>query len=287
MKYAEVVIVAGLAAALMMMPACGGPALPSEEEAADLIADELAEAFEELNIDIDLDEDDIEGIEIGPLEGETCEVEFRIEAEGLSDRKVTIDLTYDADDAEWGIRAREARKIARRLLGTEEGREPPEPDAGAEETEPVEREDEVAEGDRTPLTREEPQAEPTESEVDPGGPCANAIPVSGGRAAGTASGIDRLYYSFVIERADIYSIFTENGVDTVGELLDENCSLIDLDDDSGPNANFLINQYLTPGTYYVAVRGYSALSRGEFTLRIFRGAVATDSSDEEPEPGPR
>ena len=157
MKCAEAVIVAGLAAALLMMTAaCGGPALPSEEEAADLIADELAEAFEELNYAIDLDEDDIEGVEIGPLEGEVCEVEFSVEAEGLSDRKLAIDVTYDAADAEWRIRAREARKIARRLLGTEEERQPPEPVAGAEDAETVEREEEPAEETRVP---EQPEPE--------------------------------------------------------------------------------------------------------------------------------
>ena len=84
-------------------------------------------------------------------------------------------------------------------------------------------------------------------------------------------GTNREIFRFEVAEPDAYTITTSGLLDTVGELLDSNCSTIAINDDGGQRTNFLISRRLNPDTYYVSVRGYSPSQRGQYVLLIFRG----------------
>ncbi len=101
--------------------------------------------------------------------------------------------------------------------------------------------------------------------------CTNAQPLAvGGYVSGSARGTALLYYRVRVSVANTYRIFTLGSVDTVGQLLDADCTEIVRNDDDGEGANFLIERQLQPGTYYVSVRGFSDSTSGPFTLYVER-----------------
>jgi hypothetical protein len=74
------------------------------------------------------------------------------------------------------------------------------------------------------------------------------------------------------------NIGTASGIDTYGHLYDAGCGQIAENDDGGDATNFLINQALTAGTYYIAVRHLST-GTGDYTLNLSfddAGLTATD-----------
>ncbi len=104
-----------------------------------------------------------------------------------------------------------------------------------------------------------------------GAGCSNALSIpAGARASGSVRGRTLQYFSFEVNNADSYRIYTTGSADTVGQLLDSYCQVIAEDDDGGDGLNFLIGRFLSPGTYYVSVRGYGESASGEFDLRIER-----------------
>ena len=96
-----------------------------------------------------------------------------------------------------------------------------------------------------------------------------ATPVRAGQAvAGETRGTDPIRYSFLVESAGVYRVYTTGGTNTVGRLTDWACRLLAEDDDSGGGANFLIERELEPGMHFLELRGYYTDRSGPFTLRI-------------------
>ena len=103
------------------------------------------------------------------------------------------------------------------------------------------------------------------------GDCSNATPVATGPATQQLmSGGARQVFAFTVSVADTYQITTTGDLDTLGALYSSNCSTMAEDDDGGSNYNFLIQYDLTPGDYYVSVRGYDQDQSGPFNLMIYR-----------------
>jgi len=102
-----------------------------------------------------------------------------------------------------------------------------------------------------------------------GGGCGSATAIAVGEPVnGYISGRTTYYYRFDIAAPGIYRLWTASSTDTVGTLLDGNCEEISGDDDGGIDTNFLIQERLSQGTYYIAVRGYGDRVSGPFTLYV-------------------
>ena len=68
----------------------------------------------------------------------------------------------------------------------------------------------------------------------------------------------------------VYTDYTEDLLDTYGELLDADCNVITTDDDHGRGYNFQIGWYLeSAGTYYVRVSSYHDLLTGGYELQVW------------------
>ena len=86
-------------------------------------------------------------------------------------------------------------------------------------------------------------------------------PASGTPPSRTA---DEDLFKLVLDTAAEVVVYTTGGVDTVGELLDEEgATTLGTDDDSGDDTNFLIRAELEAGTYYIRVKGYQIGPRPE------------------------
>ncbi len=68
-------------------------------------------------------------------------------------------------------------------------------------------------------------------------------------------------------------VFTEGTSDTYGHLYDADSDEIARNDDDGAGTNFLIDETLAAGTYYVMVRGYEG-QPGDYTLILGEGGDA-------------
>jgi hypothetical protein len=75
-------------------------------------------------------------------------------------------------------------------------------------------------------------------------------------------------FSFDVEQEGYYRIAAGGEHDTVGILLDGECEKITEEEYGGEGDNFVINQKLEPGTYYIAVRCYDDEETGAFTLTV-------------------
>lgn len=69
---------------------------------------------------------------------------------------------------------------------------------------------------------------------------------------------DRDYFRFSVTSTQNIVAASAGSTDVVCELLAANGGLITSDDDSGGNSQFRIARQLTPGTYFLAVRGYGS-----------------------------
>ena len=90
----------------------------------------------------------------------------------------------------------------------------------------------------------------------------------GGEVALTISGESKAYYRVEIAAPGLYEIYTEGETDTIGELLDANCTLMREDDDGGEGSNFRISAELEAGVYYISVRGRVEGDEGFAMLRV-------------------
>ena len=63
-------------------------------------------------------------------------------------------------------------------------------------------------------------------------------------------------------------VYSSGQTDTFGTLLDAGCNELDTDDDGGASRNFRIQRVVPAGTYYVAVRHYSASQTGDYRLYV-------------------
>ena len=97
--------------------------------------------------------------------------------------------------------------------------------------------------------------------------CTDAAPIRlGAPVPGGVRGLERLFYSFQVERRGVYRIRSIGSTDAQGELFDESCYMFASDDDSGHDINFTITHDLRPGTYYLAVSGSNDGVSGPFVL---------------------
>ena len=80
--------------------------------------------------------------------------------------------------------------------------------------------------------------------------------------------VDR--FKITVEYAGTYVIQTTGSTDTTGVLYNAAYSQLATDTDSGNGANFLIRRALTPGTYYIQVRGFNSTTTGPYVLSVAR-----------------
>lgn len=76
------------------------------------------------------------------------------------------------------------------------------------------------------------------------------------------------YYRIEIATSGELKVETTGTTDTKGALLAENGNVLAEDDDSGPRSNFRIEHDVSPGTYFVEVRGFDADETGTYTLVV-------------------
>ncbi len=92
-----------------------------------------------------------------------------------------------------------------------------------------------------------------------------SLPSSTAGSIGTGTDLD--YFSFVVSASRSVTIKTTGTLDTYGTLYDASGrQLVAADDTSATNYNFTITRTLAPGTYYVAVEGYSTSDLGAYTF---------------------
>ena len=69
-----------------------------------------------------------------------------------------------------------------------------------------------------------------------------------------------------VPQSALVRLHTSGQYDTVGELYNDRGDMLATDDDSGLDLNFDLRMQLAPGVYYLAVRGYSPLLLGSYTV---------------------
>ncbi len=79
---------------------------------------------------------------------------------------------------------------------------------------------------------------------------------------------DTDFFRFRISQSGVVNIYTTGSTDTYGSLIDSHGGVVQSDDDSGVNYNFKIVRTLSPGTYYVRVKGYNDSVRGSYRLYV-------------------
>ena len=76
------------------------------------------------------------------------------------------------------------------------------------------------------------------------------------------------FFSIEVSETRTLEIYTSGEVDTFGELQDYDGVVLQSDDDSGEGTNFLIEQEVSTGSYFVSVRGFDRTVTGEYSLNI-------------------
>jgi len=97
---------------------------------------------------------------------------------------------------------------------------------------------------------------------------ATAISPNSSRSGQLNSGSDVDYFSFSVSGTGTLRVYTTSTLDTRGALYGGGGQLLASDDDGGDGLNFLITRTVSSGTYYVAVRPYSASHTGNYTLHV-------------------
>ena len=105
---------------------------------------------------------------------------------------------------------------------------------------------------------------------DHGNSCRGATPIA--TIANVPSSIESAgdvdYFRVIFGTQSNLRVYSSSNMDTYGTILNRDCQPIAQDDDSGVGQNFLINRTVLPGTYYIAVRNYSANVTGNYTLVV-------------------
>ena len=93
-----------------------------------------------------------------------------------------------------------------------------------------------------------------------------AVPITPGESHNASLGQGAgHWYSFTIDSFGNLEMWTESAIDTMLWLFSEDMQEIAFDDDSGKDFNAHLIEFVTPGTYYILVKGYSDHS-GPYTL---------------------
>ena len=90
---------------------------------------------------------------------------------------------------------------------------------------------------------------------------------------------DTDYFRFEVAERGVVRVETAGLTDVVGVLTSEDGTVELMDDDSGPQANFLIVAKLSPGIYFVAVRGYDGAATGAYSLEVSQTTDPDDHAD--------
>ena len=81
---------------------------------------------------------------------------------------------------------------------------------------------------------------------------------------------DRDIFRFAVTQSTTLKIFTTGNLDTYGRLMDVMGQILVEKDDSGSDLNFRFQRKLSPGTYFIAVEGFTGQERGPYSLEITR-----------------
>lgn len=90
---------------------------------------------------------------------------------------------------------------------------------------------------------------------------------------------DTDYFRFEVAERGVVRVETTGRTDVVGVLTAEDGTVELADDDSGAQTNFLIVAKLSPGVYFVAVRGFGAGAIGTYSLEISQTNEPDDHAD--------
>lgn len=90
---------------------------------------------------------------------------------------------------------------------------------------------------------------------------------------------DQDFFRIEVVTPGVLRVFTTGSTDTYGTLRNSACATIAFDDDRGEGLNFLISGSISPGTYYVSVRHFSASRTGNYNLRVEFEASGDDHGD--------
>lgn len=104
---------------------------------------------------------------------------------------------------------------------------------------------------------------------DTGGSCgaARSISVNGSTPDEIETGGDYDFFRLEFGRPGTLSLNSAGAVDLVGTLRDANCNYVTEDDDSGEERNFLIQQYVSAGTYFLETRAYFSNDTGPYEIQ--------------------
>lgn len=83
---------------------------------------------------------------------------------------------------------------------------------------------------------------------------------------GSYTGGDVDYLSFVLSSSETVTVESSGSTDVVGELYDEDGTLLAEDDDSGSGDNFSFTESLAAGRYFVRVTGYGGAT-GDYSVQ--------------------
>ncbi|MFA7345290.1 MAG: carboxypeptidase regulatory-like domain-containing protein [Terrimicrobiaceae bacterium] len=85
---------------------------------------------------------------------------------------------------------------------------------------------------------------------------------------------DNDFFRIDVTESGTLTVQTASSTDTYGYLLDSSGNELTSDDDNGPGYNFILSYPVSPGTYYVRVRFYSASETGSYQLMSSMGDSA-------------
>ena len=109
---------------------------------------------------------------------------------------------------------------------------------------------------------------------------AEASPISlGSETAGNLSAGDEDYFVIEMTRAGTLVAYTTGDTDTYGSILNSSGSVLTSNDEAGPGSNFRVSASVSPGTYYIRVKGYGSLTAGSYTLYAYDGQKKTRLTD--------
>jgi hypothetical protein len=83
-----------------------------------------------------------------------------------------------------------------------------------------------------------------------------------------ATGGEVNYFRVTVTAAGTLTVATTGSTDTIGELQDATGTVLASDDDNGAASNFSITRVVGIGTYFVAVRTFSAAATGSYGLGV-------------------
>ena len=90
----------------------------------------------------------------------------------------------------------------------------------------------------------------------------------GSATAGELSAADLDYFRVTMNSSGVLLVYTTGATDTYGTLFDGTGNELTDNDEGGESANFRLVAQVSPGTYYIRVRGYDPSETGRYTLRV-------------------